>query len=85
MPARPAPARPLAAVALALVAAFTLTACRDGQGVRDEGPSSVSRHDRTNSQSSQNSQNSQNSQGSQGAQNLVVPSLTQPEPPSGNS
>ncbi|MFE0508355.1 hypothetical protein [Streptomyces sp. NPDC058964] len=40
MPARPAPARLLAAVALALVAALSLTACRNGEGVRDEGPSS---------------------------------------------
>ncbi|MEV5957852.1 hypothetical protein AB0M11_29505 [Streptomyces sp. NPDC051987] len=32
--------RLLTAAALALVAATTLTGCRDGQGVRDEGPSS---------------------------------------------
>ncbi|MDF3301844.1 hypothetical protein [Streptomyces tropicalis] len=41
MPARPARARVLAVVAL-LLAAFTLTACHDGQGIRDEGPSSSS-------------------------------------------
>jgi hypothetical protein len=40
----PAPGRRrfLAAAALALVAATTLSGCRDGQGVRDEGPSSTS-------------------------------------------
>ncbi|MGY5060136.1 hypothetical protein ACWDFR_39755 [Streptomyces sp. 900105755] len=32
--------RLLAAAALALAAATALTGCRDGQGVRDEGPSS---------------------------------------------
>ncbi|MFF4111875.1 hypothetical protein [Streptomyces sp. NPDC001714] len=32
--------RLLAATALALAAATALTGCRDGQGVRDEGPSS---------------------------------------------
>ncbi|MFG2959781.1 hypothetical protein ACGF5O_39430 [Streptomyces sp. NPDC048291] len=32
--------RLLAAAALALVAATALSGCRDGQGVRDEGPSS---------------------------------------------
>ncbi|MBW8798128.1 MAG: hypothetical protein JF597_32430 [Streptomyces sp.] len=32
--------RLLAAAALALTAATALTGCRDGQGVRDEGPSS---------------------------------------------
>ncbi|MFF5143798.1 hypothetical protein ACFY6U_29385 [Streptomyces sp. NPDC013157] len=38
----PAPGRRrlLAAAALALVAATALSGCRDGQGVRDEGPSS---------------------------------------------
>ncbi|MER6918200.1 hypothetical protein [Streptomyces spiralis] len=35
--------RPLAATALLLTAAAALTGCHDGQGVRDEGPSSVSR------------------------------------------
>ncbi|MFF1543520.1 hypothetical protein [Streptomyces sp. NPDC058291] len=52
MPTRPAPptrrparrgvrrrARPLACAALTLVAALALTACHDGQGLRDEGPS----------------------------------------------
>jgi hypothetical protein len=34
--------RPLAAAVL-LLAAAALTGCRDGQGVRDEGPSAVSR------------------------------------------
>ncbi|MFI1169677.1 hypothetical protein ACH4UM_40580 [Streptomyces sp. NPDC020801] len=46
MPARPtrapAAARLLAAAALVLAASATLTGCRDGQGVQDEGPSSVS-------------------------------------------
>ncbi|MFJ8495875.1 hypothetical protein ACIRBZ_47275 [Streptomyces sp. NPDC094038] len=32
--------RLLAAASLALVAATALSGCRDGQGVRDEGPSS---------------------------------------------
>ncbi|MEU7054960.1 hypothetical protein [Streptomyces sp. NPDC046197] len=41
MPACPARTRLLAATALVL-AALTLTGCHDGQGVRDEGPSSVS-------------------------------------------
>ncbi|MEU0602475.1 hypothetical protein ABZ484_30240 [Streptomyces sp. NPDC006393] len=36
-------ARPLAATALLLTASAALTGCHDGQGVRDEGPSSVSR------------------------------------------
>ncbi|MER6219408.1 hypothetical protein ABT189_02265 [Streptomyces sp900105755] len=38
----PAPGRRrlLAAAALALAAATVLTGCHDGQGVRDEGPSS---------------------------------------------
>ncbi|MEU2771872.1 hypothetical protein ABZ646_02865 [Streptomyces sp. NPDC007162] len=34
--------RLLAAAVLVLVAASTLTGCRDGQGVRDEGPSAAS-------------------------------------------
>lgn len=42
----PAPAaghrRLLAAAALALVAAAALGGCRDGEGVRDEGPSAAS-------------------------------------------
>lgn len=33
--------RLLAAAVLALVAASVLTGCRDGQGVRDEGPSAA--------------------------------------------
>ncbi|MEU9245070.1 hypothetical protein [Streptomyces sp. NPDC048385] len=33
--------RLLAAAVLALVAATVLTGCRDGQGVRDEGPSAA--------------------------------------------
>ncbi|WP_062639914.1 hypothetical protein [Streptomyces maremycinicus] len=46
MPTRPTPpprrrVRPLA-VALTAAAALTLTACHDGQGLRDEGPSSSS-------------------------------------------
>ncbi|MER6783060.1 hypothetical protein ABT330_00105 [Streptomyces sp. NPDC000658] len=32
-------ARPLAGALLTLVAALALTACHDGQGLRDEGPS----------------------------------------------
>jgi hypothetical protein len=32
----------LLAAALTAVAALTLTACRDGEGLRDEGPSSSS-------------------------------------------
>ncbi|MFF8591585.1 hypothetical protein ACF061_09040 [Streptomyces sp. NPDC015220] len=43
MPARTARARLIAAAALVLTACAALTGCRDGQGVRDEGPSSVSR------------------------------------------
>ncbi|MEU9151393.1 hypothetical protein [Streptomyces sp. NPDC048417] len=43
---RPTPAagrrRLLAAAALALVAATALGGCRDGEGVRDEGPSAAS-------------------------------------------
>ncbi|MEU2625394.1 hypothetical protein ABZ642_46215 [Streptomyces sp. NPDC007157] len=43
----PAPAarrrRLLAAAALALVTATALSGCRDGEGVRDEGPSAASR------------------------------------------
>ncbi|MEV6761100.1 hypothetical protein AB0N16_10700 [Streptomyces sp. NPDC051105] len=43
---RPTPAagrrRLLAVAALALVAATALSGCRDGEGVRDEGPSAVS-------------------------------------------
>ncbi|MGX4690554.1 hypothetical protein [Streptomyces sp. JNUCC 63] len=45
MPARPTRARAarlLVATALVLTASAALTGCRDGQGVRDEGPSSVS-------------------------------------------
>ncbi|MGW7242849.1 hypothetical protein ACWGJB_06100 [Streptomyces sp. NPDC054813] len=42
----PAPAagrrRLLAAAALALVTATALSGCRDGEGVRDEGPSAAS-------------------------------------------
>ncbi|ELP71253.1 hypothetical protein ACKI1I_45115 [Streptomyces turgidiscabies] len=34
--------RLFAATAVALVALTTLTACEDGEGVRDEGPSSTS-------------------------------------------
>ncbi|MET8453464.1 hypothetical protein [Streptomyces sp. NPDC005209] len=75
MSARPTPrgpARPLAAVVLLLLAAFTLAACRNGEGVRDEGPSSsVSRHAPATTGTH--------------TQNLVVPSLTHAEPPSGNS
>lgn len=41
MPARTVRTRLLAASAVAL-AALALTACRDGQGVRDEGPSASS-------------------------------------------
>ncbi|MFG2939631.1 hypothetical protein [Streptomyces sp. NPDC048282] len=43
---RPTPApgrrRLLAVAALVLVAATALSGCRDGQGVRDEGPSAAS-------------------------------------------
>jgi hypothetical protein len=42
MPARPTRARLLAAAALVFAASAALTGCRDGQGVKDEGPSSVS-------------------------------------------
>ncbi|MGW5658209.1 hypothetical protein [Streptomyces humi] len=35
--------RLLTAAALALVAVTTLSGCRDGQGVRDEGPSAAAR------------------------------------------
>ncbi|MEU5282117.1 hypothetical protein AB0G87_37545 [Streptomyces asoensis] len=48
MPTRPAhPDRRrlrLLAVALTAVAALALTACHDGQGLRDEGPSGSSTH-----------------------------------------
>ncbi|MFI2643418.1 hypothetical protein [Streptomyces sp. NPDC018610] len=43
MPARPVRVRLLAATVLVLAATSALTGCDDGQGVRDEGPSSVSR------------------------------------------
>ncbi|MEU9344515.1 hypothetical protein AB0D74_25290 [Streptomyces sp. NPDC048278] len=36
--------RLLATAALTLVAATALSGCRDGQGVRDEGPSSSAAH-----------------------------------------
>ena len=42
MPARPTRARLLAAAALVFAASAALTGCHDGQGVKDEGPSSVS-------------------------------------------
>jgi len=38
MPIRPPTPRMLTATALALLALTTLTGCKDGQGVRDEGP-----------------------------------------------
>jgi hypothetical protein len=41
MSERPAPTRLFAALALALVATLALSACDDGEGVRDEGPSSA--------------------------------------------
>ncbi|WP_327695511.1 hypothetical protein [Streptomyces sp. NBC_00459] len=42
MSVRTSRTRLFAATAVALVALTTLTACEDGQGVRDEGPSSAS-------------------------------------------
>lgn len=42
MSVRSSRTRLFAATAVALVALTTLTACEDGQGVRDEGPSSSS-------------------------------------------
>ncbi|MFD4509777.1 hypothetical protein [Streptomyces sp. NPDC058457] len=42
-PARVRRRRLLAAAALALVAATALGGCRDGEGVRDEGPSAAAR------------------------------------------
>ncbi len=42
MSVRTSRTRLFAATAVALVAPTTLTACEDGQGVRDEGPSSAS-------------------------------------------
>ncbi|WP_371660559.1 hypothetical protein [Streptomyces sp. NBC_00280] len=42
MSVRTSRTRLFAATAVALVALTTLTACEDGQGVRDEGPSSTS-------------------------------------------
>ncbi|MFK4144581.1 hypothetical protein [Streptomyces sp. NPDC004065] len=42
-PAHAPRARVLAAAVLVLLAAAVLAGCRDGQGVQDEGPSSVSR------------------------------------------
>ena len=38
MRSRPPTPRMLTATALALLALTTLTGCKDGQGVRDEGP-----------------------------------------------
>ncbi|MFI8075689.1 hypothetical protein ACIF85_44165 [Streptomyces sp. NPDC086033] len=38
MPTRPRTPHMLTATALALLALATLTGCKDGQGVRDEGP-----------------------------------------------
>ncbi|MFE2213698.1 hypothetical protein ACFW93_17275 [Streptomyces canus] len=38
MPSRPHTHRLLTALALALLSLTTLTGCKDGQGVRDEGP-----------------------------------------------
>jgi hypothetical protein len=38
MPSRPHTPRLLTALALALLSLTTLTGCKDGQGVRDEGP-----------------------------------------------
>ncbi|MHC3473215.1 hypothetical protein ACYF6T_31615 [Streptomyces sp. 7R007] len=43
MPARPARTRVLAA-ALTALAALLLAACDDGEGLRDEGPSSAGTH-----------------------------------------
>ncbi|MER6981134.1 hypothetical protein [Streptomyces carpinensis] len=43
MPARSVRTRLLAATALLLAGCAVLTGCHDGQGVRDEGPSAVSR------------------------------------------
>ncbi|MFF3375917.1 hypothetical protein ACFYXF_23560 [Streptomyces sp. NPDC002680] len=46
MSVRTSRTRLFAATAIALVALTTLTACEDGQGVRDEGPSTTSaRHE----------------------------------------
>ncbi|MGY1500066.1 hypothetical protein ACW4TU_26395 [Streptomyces sp. QTS52] len=45
MSVRTSRTRLFAATAVALVALTTLTACEDGQGVRDEGPSSTSAKD----------------------------------------
>ncbi|NEA66553.1 hypothetical protein [Streptomyces sp. SID12488] len=42
MSVRTSRTRLFAATAIALVALTTLTACEDGEGVRDEGPSSSS-------------------------------------------
>ncbi|GAA3903620.1 hypothetical protein GCM10023084_65180 [Streptomyces lacrimifluminis] len=42
MSVRTSRTRLFAATAVALVALTTLTACEDGEGVRDEGPSSAS-------------------------------------------
>ncbi|MGW3650452.1 hypothetical protein [Streptomyces sp. NPDC000878] len=44
MSVRTSRTRLFAATAIALVALTTLTACEDGQGVRDEGPSTTSAH-----------------------------------------
>ncbi|WP_406394079.1 hypothetical protein OG806_27685 [Streptomyces sp. NBC_00882] len=38
MPTRPHTPRLLTALALTLLSLTTLTGCKDGQGVRDEGP-----------------------------------------------
>lgn len=46
MSVRTSRTRLFAATAIALVALTTLTACEDGKGVRDEGPSTTSaRHE----------------------------------------
>ncbi|MER5789832.1 hypothetical protein [Streptomyces sp. NPDC001980] len=47
--------RLLAAAALALVATTALSGCRDGQGVRDEGPSSSAAHVRPTTDPAQSS------------------------------
>ncbi|MET8248865.1 hypothetical protein ABZV31_33475 [Streptomyces sp. NPDC005202] len=80
MPARAARARLLAAT-LAALAALTLTACRSGEGLRDEGPSSTSSSHSRSGHAPTGSPYASARQAPQEAE----PALTHPLPPSGNS
>ncbi|MFF4837361.1 hypothetical protein [Streptomyces sp. NPDC001315] len=56
----------LLAASLTVLAALALSACRSGEGLRDEGPSDAGLPSASSAYE-------------------VVPALTHPEPPSGNS